>query len=363
MPLDTSAVTMPMSTLPMLRILTGLCLAAPAEVPATEDVAPQAASEVAPAPPIEPAALDGATRLDAEGLFRAEETAYEGYMAGQQALDAGDIEGARRHFDDAVATLPDERPYAGSRGALAMWLVLAAQAAYSRDGSMDALRAEVGLLRGWLARLPELEPDDAERRASLKTLVQARVEAVRAQIDWELAEHGDADAQLAKSLEGGYETNTFGPWRPPTALLAWKPRPDDPREGVRQATEAEEAPEKLAPQLADEPTRPRGTGLLAGGSVALAAGIAGVVVGALGMRNAAAANTFDAEQTPAQRRAQMVDGERGNVTAVVGLSAGGALLVTGITMLAVGARRRGRSLQISPQATARHVGVSVGGRF
>lgn len=369
---------MPIPTLPMLRVLTGLCLAAPAQVPATQDpvevvpedvpqdapaVVPEDVPQDAPAAVIEPAPLTGATRLDADGLFRAEETAYGGFMAGQRALDQDDIDEARRLWTDAIATLPDERPYAGSRGALAMWLALAAQAEYARDGSMDALRTEVSLLQGWLARLPELEPDDAGRRASLDTLMQARIDAVRAQIDWELAEHGDADAQLAKSLEGGYETREFEAWRPPTELLAWKPRADDPRAGVHQASENEEAPEKVSPEVIDEPERPSGTGLIVGGSVLLATGLAGAIVGALGMRNAAAANTFDATGTPAQRREQMADGERGNQTAVVGLSAGGALLVAGVTMLAIGAKRRKRSMRILPETSAHHIGLSIEGRF
>ncbi len=362
---------MPIPTLPMLWVLSGLCLAAPADEPTTQDPvevvpqdAPQDASQDAPAAgPIAPAPLTGAMRLDAQGLFRGEATAYAGFMAGQRALEQGDIEEARRLWVDAIATLPDERPYAGSRGALAMWLALAAQADYARNGSMDALRTEVSLLQGWQARLPEFDPDDAGRRASLGTLVQARIDAVLAQIDWELAEHGDADTQLAKSLEGGYEVRAFEAWRPPTQLLAWKPRPDDPRAGVSQASESEEAPEKVSPEVTDEPDRPRGTGLLVGGSILVATGLAGGIVGALGMRSAAAANTFDPTQTPAQRREQMADGERGNQTAVVGLSAGGALLVAGVTMLAIGSQRRKRSMRVQPETSAHHIGLSLQGRF
>jgi len=103
--------------------------------------------------------------------------------------------------------------------------------------------------------------------------------------------------------------------------------------------------------------------MVAAGSVLLGASMAGFAVMAVGASRAARANDFDPMQTPDQRRAQIGDGRTGNALAVAGVVSGAALLVPGIVLVAIGARRMKRT----PGAHARLLptpgGVAITGRF
>ncbi len=317
------------------------------EDPLAPDVIP-AASEEAPAP--QPAPLEGARRLDADGLFDAEQTAYASYMQGQRALDEGDPNAAIDAWEKGVRALPDERPYARSRGALALRLVTAHEARYRLEGDIADLRRQIALLEGYRARLSEMFPDDAELRQRKDGLAAEQIERIEAEIERTEGDHGTVDEQLERSLRGEYADRNDAAWGFDATDVAWHPRPDDPRKHEAQATDAEVAPEQVT--NADEPAplqpRKRGTGLIVTGALLTGAGVAGFAVGGAGMAAAAAANDFDEMQTPTQRRQQIASGNAANQRAVIGLSAGAALTVTGIVLIAVGAKRR----KASPSALA-----------
>lgn len=321
-------------------------------------------------PTIEPAPLAGATRLDADGLFASEQRAYALYMEGVHAFeDDADYDAAIEKWTEAVETLPDERPYARSRGALALRLVTAHEKRFYRDGDLDDLRRQSSLLLGYQQRLPEMFPDDPGARAQRHDHVQLRIDEIETELERIEGEHGTVEEQLDRSLRGEYEARGEDNWRPDPSDAGWHARPDDPRKASQQATDREVAPEHLEPQQAEEepePPRKEGTGLLVSGAVLGAVGLGGIGVGVAGMVGAARANTFDPNQTPMERRAQIVQGERGNVQALVGLAGGGALTVVGIVLVATGAAKRKRSatnVALSPMRTAGGWGATVTGRF
>lgn len=344
--------------------------AQPEDSPEADETSP---SEVVPAPraetpPPEPAALEGARRLDAEGLFDAEQAAYTHYMEGQRALDAGDPNAAIAAWEQGVQTLPDERPYARSRGALALRLVLAHEARYRLEGDIADLRQQIALLGGYRARLSEMFPDDTELRQRKDQLATAQIERIEAEIDRTEGEHGTADEQLERSLRGDYVDRNDAAWGFDATDVAWHPRPDDPRKHEAQATDAEVAPEEIANADESPPLEPRkrGTGLIVTGALLTGAGIAGIAVGGAGMAAAAGANDFDEMQTPTDRRQQIADGNAANLRAVIGLSAGAALAVTGVVLIAVGAKRRKASpsaLAVLPKLGRGRAGVVLQGSF
>jgi hypothetical protein len=82
-----------------------------------------------------------------------------------------------------------------------------------------------------------------------------------------------------------------------------------------------------------------------------------------GMAKAARSNDFDPAQTPAQRREQIGAGRTGNALAVAGLVAGGAMAITGIVLVAIGARRMKQPAGAHARILPTPGGVAVTGRF
>lgn len=337
--------------------------------PAPDDgVAPGDATEL---DPILPDPLDGARHLDADGLFESEQRAYQLYMEGVRALEEDlDPDVAIDRWQEALRVLPDERPYARSRGALALRLVTAYDMRFHRDGRIDDLRRQSALLQGYQQRLPEMFADDPAARAQRNDHARARVDEIDAELRRIAAVQGTVEEQLDKSLRGEYEARRDDVWRPDPTDAGWHARPDDPRRKERQATDSEVAPEEppAEPELDQPKPKKEGTGPIAAGAVLGVAGLAGIGVGIAAMVTAAAANDFDASQTPSERRAQIARGNQANTRAVVGLAAGGALAAAGVALLAIGLTKRKKSANASPLAVhptigAGRWGLGLTGRF
>jgi len=331
--------------------------------PATAATAPRVAPEVTPAP------LTGASRLDANGLVEAEQQAYGLYMDGVHALDdAADPDLAIDKWEQALRTLPDERPYALSRGALALRLVTAHQVRFFRDGDLDDLRREKSLLLGYQERLVDMVPTDAEARSSRHSTMQTRIDEIDGELSRLEDDQGTTEEQLGKSLRGEYAARGAETWRPDPSDMGWHPRADDPRKHASQAHDGEVAPEETTPEIV-EPTDPGprpGTGRLVVGAVLTGAGLGGLGVGAVGLVQANRANTFDPEQDPQQRRMQIGEGERANGLALGGLIGGGVLTVVGLAVLISGARKRSKSpsrAALTPAVTPTHLGASLRATF
>jgi len=305
---------------------------------------------------IPPDPIAGATGLDPEGLILGERVAYSLYMEGRKAMDAGDIDTAADRFERALRQLPDDRPYARSRGSLALLLALCDSKRYLLDASLAWLDAEEQLLRAYLQRVGEMALDSADREHKEQS-VRERLDEIAAERSRRLATPEAADTVLRRSLAGEYEGIKPWAWKPASQDLAWYPRPDDPRPHGNQLNDGEEAPGKPVEVSPDLRKRRRGVGFVALGSVLMASGMAGFAVMATGMAQAQAANSFSPRDTPLQRRQQIAEGQQGNGMGVIGLAAGSTFLVTGTVLLGVGLRRMKRSSQ---DASRSQLGVRLG---
>ncbi len=318
-------------------------------------------------PAAEPTAVDplrGATGLDADGLFESEQRAYRLYMDGVGALADDDPETAIAKWQEAVAVLPDAPPYARSRGALALRMVVAYDERFHRDGSLDDLRIQRTLLQAYLRRLPEMFPHDEDARAQRQAHVRVRIDEIDADLARFEVEHGTTEEQLDKGLRGEYAGVIDRQWSPDPTDMGWHPRPDDPRLSGEQGSDHEIAPEEVE-RPPTQASRPKGTGLIVAGSITTAVGLAALGAAFGGMAMASGASEFDPDQDPMDRRAQIARGNQGNLLAVAGLAAGGSLVAGGVAMLAIGLRKRKRSASAiawTPDFGA-VVGASVRGRF
>jgi hypothetical protein len=329
--------------------------AAPVAFAAPEIVPPPPPS-TATTTPVDP--LDGPHVADPTAMVRGEEAAYRLYMSARKAFDDGDMDGAAERLDRALRTLPDAPPYARSRGSLAMLRARCDAKRYLLDADLAWLDHEELVLRSYLDRLGEIGSDDGDRERK-RTSVQTRLQEIATEREQRAANPDSTDTVLQRSLRGEYTGVSTFSWEPASEDLAWYPRPDDPRPRSRQQDEEEEVP--VDPKVVDDPQRRRaGVGLVAGGAVAMAGGVAGLAVMGVGIGKARGANGFDPATPPVERRQQIADGRAGNAMFVGGLVGGGVLLVVGAVLVGTGARRMKRA---TPSASLGPSGASVAVTF
>lgn len=305
--------------------------------------------------------LAGPTGLLPDALVRGEETAYQAYMRGKRAFEANDFDRALVDLADALRLLPDEAPYARSRGSIAMWMIRCHGARYALRGDLGELDREVVLLDAYAARLDSIAAN-AEDRDAKAALVEARRREIASERERVSGEHGDVDTQIDKSVRGEYEGTVASTWEPRVEDLAWYRRRDDPRPKGRQADDLE--PDKR--EIGEAQGRRAGTGLIAAGAVVLGTGIGALAVMAAGMARASKAESFSDQQTPAERREQIGRGVSGNTMSVAGAVVGSVAVITGAVLVGVGVKKRraeSKRVSISPSASRRGGGVFVMVRF
>jgi hypothetical protein len=305
--------------------------------------------------------LAGPTGLDPHALVRGEDAAYQAYMRGKRAFEANDFDRALVDLGDALKLLPDEAPYARSRGSIAMWMIRCHGVRYLLRGDLAELDREVVLLDAYAARLDAIAAN-AEDRAAKAALVEARRVEIASERQRVSGEHGDVDTQIDRSLRGEYAGVVAATWVPRVEDLAWYRRRDDPRPKGKQADDLE--PET---RVDDDPRGRRpGTGLIASGAIVLGVGLGALTVMAVGMARAKQAETFEAEQTPNERRDQIGRGLSGNAMAAAGAAVGATAVVAGVVLVAVGAKRRradAKRVSFTPTAGPRGGGASIKVRF
>jgi hypothetical protein len=286
-------------------------------------------------PPLPDDPLAGPRALDPEALVEGEAAAYRLYMEGKRRLEEGEPERAEQTFAEALRTLPDQAPYARSRGSLALWWVRCHVELYERSGELAVLDRETAILAAYVARLDAIAVS-AEDRAHKQDLVQRRLDEIEGVRRLRAAAQEDLETQLDRE-HTGYQVST---WRPDTLQdLGWYPRRDDPRKRAVQATgDVGPGPGR---DVAPEPERERrpGVGLVVAGALSMAAGAAGLGVMGVGMARGSKANDFDPTQSPMARREQIVAGVDANTMSASGAIAGGVVLATGIVLTVLGAKR------------------------
>jgi hypothetical protein len=126
-------------------------------------------------------------------------------------------------------------------------------------------------------------------------------------------------------------------------------------------------PPSTGPDVVEKP-KPSKPLLIAGG-VLTGVGVAGLAVGFAGMGMGAAANDVSGvEDDPEKRGDQFSRGRSANVMAIVGSVAGGVLVVTGVALIGIGAKRKKDAKQMARRPmvvpmVGRTNGLALTGRF
>lgn len=305
-------------------------------------------------------ALAGPRGLNPDALVRGEDAAYQAYMRGKRAFEANDFDRALVDLTDALRLLPDEAPYARSRGSIAMWMIRCHGARYSLRGDLGELDREVVLLDAYTSRLDGIAAGAEDHQAKAALIEARRIEITRER-ERVSGEHGDVDTQIDRSVRGDYEGAVTTTWEPRVEDLAWYRRRDDPRPKGEQIDEIDPIKRE-----AEGPGRRAGTGLIAGGAASLGVGLGALGVMAAGMARGSGAESFSEGQTPAERREQIGRGVSGNTMSIAGAAVGSAAVIAGAVLIGVGVKRRraeSRRLSISPAAGRHGGGVSMTVRF
>jgi hypothetical protein len=144
---------------------------------------------------------------------------------------------------------------------------------------------------------------------------------------------------------------------------------------LADAIVAAKAAESAAPPPDDEPERTRkpGTALIAGGAAALTIGVGGLaMIGAgMGIGGNAQKEAESLDLPAEQARLDELDrkGAQANLITYVGIAVAGVGLASGIALIAVGVKKRGRSddarasLRAAPWFGREAAGLAIGGRF
>lgn len=248
------------------------------------------------------------------------------YKQGVAAYGSSDYEKAVESFRSAfeqAQNIADEELKGVVITTLWFNLARAQVKAYDIDPDAKRLRQAKDLIGKYLA----LELSDDERRDA---------ESVRA----------DVDSRLAEAKPTPTET--------PTDEATGAPTGDDTTDPVNPS---------------DEPTpgdgKKPGKGLIIGGAVVggvgLATGVALTATAAVMGRNAE--DDYALAESITERDDAALRGYDANTLGIVGLAAGGALLVTGAALVAVGVLKNKRAASAAPMAGRGTVGVTVGFRF
>lgn len=266
------------------------------------------------------------TQIAGEPNVRSASADAEEYNAQAQRLhDQGDRFGAARMWRRAHETLPENR--------------------VNREERETTLLVSLASYREAFHERRRIEPRDQTTVETVNILREAVRFYDAYEHDYQVAYPGGLVSDVAR--DAGNETK---------ALLA--------------EAEALLAPlEPPPPQPPEMPFRPtsaprKGTGLIIGGSVAIAAGLSTTAMIAVGARKASNARDDRDDATTDEARQDAEDRvRRANALTITGSVLSGVLVAGGATMLGLGIRRRLRYYAFSPTLSPQFVGLQVGGRF
>lgn len=269
------------------------------------------------APPADSSPIEAAEAPDPPPAAALSRTLFE---QGLSAYEAGDYAAAARSWTHAHHLMAQDSELSASRRVLGFDLAQAQMRAYAEDGDERRIAAARPLLERYVAWVdrPEHTMDEGEKQ----------------------------DRERAVELLARIQSESSPSPRPPAPQLV-RPTPQ---------------PTPPPPQ-----PKPKGTGLLIGGGLALGGGVASVALAFTSLasgreaegRYDAALQANDGEAIDAAER----DGIRANVGVLTSVSAAVLLGAAGVTMLAIGSRRRKRHLSASAALTPSSAGASVSMRF
>ncbi len=259
------------------------------------------------------------------------------FEQGLDAYEADDYAGAAQSWTEAHELMAKTPELATARRVLGFDLAQAQMRAYARDHHQSRVVAAKPLLEGFVAWVdrPGHTMDQGE--------TQDRARAVELLEQIEQLEHSSSE--------------------PPTPL--------PPPEAVQPARAPTDALPPTAP-------KPNGTGLLVGGGLALGGSVASIaIVFAMSAKGRAAEDQYDDAQrrlaeslgepersaARAEIDAAERDGQRANIGLLTAASSAALLAAAGITMLAIGGRRRSRHVSASAGLSPNSAAASVSVRF
>jgi len=254
------------------------------------------------------------------------------FAEAQARLDAGDHDGAIALLAAGLEQVPEGPGYAPTRTRMLLLIVEANSAGFRVDGELERLRRSTLLLDRYLGPLDLLDEQgrgEAEERRSGLIAQVAEIEAARRRADGERAtaerrERAAAARSQARTRRiAGLVTSSLG--------------------------------------VAGVAVMATGLGVGSSADARLAA-----------LRSEYGDTSCELESAECEGRYQALQSERlrgnaGNIMVVVGASAGGALLATGLTLLLVARKkdRESRALQVAPAPMIGRTGLGLGlvGRF
>lgn len=246
---------------------------------------------------------------------------------------------------------------------------------YERTTDASALCRAWLLIDGYLS----MRADEIKQREDLVAEYREYQRVIREQ----LASHRDASGSIPCPVI--LEKATDSAPAPMTASTAETPASEAPSKSA-PAPASEPPPERPAegPASAPAPTdasphddRARGRGLIISGGVAIALSAAALAISGYSTQRTitrrdelvALRELAESEMrglTPEERASADLtyeEGKRAENLAIASGVVGGVVLITGATLIAVGARRRARGLAVQPALTPSLAGVSLTGRF
>lgn len=271
------------------------------------------------ASPIEERVTDEAGPTTAQSLFE----------QGLDAYESDDFAGAAELWSEAHALMAQEPELSAGRRVLGFDLAQAQMRAYDSDHDESRVVAAKPLLQtfvAWVDR-PGHTMDEGEK--------QDRMRAI------ELLERIESESS------------------PPQPVPAPAVAPPAP-------VPTHAPPPPVAPQ-------PNGTGLLVGGGIAIGGSVASVVAASAAVgsgrkaqrRFEAAQQEYSAGSTTAEAEIEAADraGRRANIGFLVAATSAVLLVAGGVTMLAIGARRRKRHVSASASLSPSSAAAAVSVRF
>ncbi len=250
------------------------------------------------------------------------------FEQGLDAYDAEDYAGAARSWTEAHALMAQTPELSESRRVLGFDLAQAQMRAYEQDNDPSRVAAAKPLLKGFVAWVdwPGHTMDESEKQDRLRAI------------------------ELLSQIESESENESEAP--PATAV--------PPPAFIPPTAVSQDAPPPASP-------KPNGTGLLIGGGLALAGGVASTIAVFVALGSGRAAedefNRAMAAQDDAGISAANRDGRRANIGVLTAASSAVLLGAAGVTMLALGARRRKRSVSASAALSPSSATASVSVRF
>ncbi len=300
--------------LPLIR----LCLrTVTASLVAGSLALPSAAAWAAPPPATDPIEAEEPQEADPE-VARSRAL----FEHGLDAYEADDYAGAAQYWSEAHELMGRTPELSASRRVLGFDLAQAQMRAYERDHDQSRVVAAKPLLEGFVAWVdrPGHTMDEGEK--------QDRTRAV------ELLER--------------IESESSPPIPVPAPQLA------------APAAAPTQAPPPIAPS-------PSGTGWLIGGGLALGGGVASAIAAVAILPSGRAAEERYNAGLEANNRAEIDaaerDGRRANIGVLTSVSSAVLLCAAGVTMVAIGARRRKRHIAASAALTPSSAAASVSVRF